>query len=55
MGGPHALLLQGHTTKITIIYRTTIDEDDLKTNRKYFLRVKKRNHNEMGRRDRDAI
>ena len=48
----------GHTTKITTIYRTTIffiflffrttiDEDDLKTNKKYFLKVKKKKGTRM--------
>ena len=46
----------GHT-KIIIIYRVTIDENDLKMSRKDFLQQKvyRRNHNEMGRRDRGTI
>ena len=43
-------------TKITI-YRTTTYENDLKISRKDFPRLKvyKRNHNEVGKSDKDVI
>ena len=44
-------------TKITTIYRATIDENDLKTSRKDFpqLKIQRRNHREMGRRSGDTV